>query len=58
LVDQTARALAATFPKAEVQRERAEEVLFDFDDEALPAISVMTPRTLSRDVELRQRDFQ
>jgi superfamily II DNA/RNA helicase len=43
LVDQTARALAATFPKAEVQRERAEEVLFDFDGEALPAISVMTP---------------
>ena len=43
LVDQTARALAETFPKAEVQRERAEELLFDFDGEALPAISVMTP---------------
>jgi hypothetical protein len=43
LVDQTARALAGTFPKAEVQRERAEELLFDFDGEALPAISVMTP---------------
>lgn len=43
LVDQTARALATTFPKAEVQRERAEELLFDFDGEALPAISVMTP---------------
>jgi superfamily II DNA/RNA helicase len=43
LVDQTARALTATFPKAEVQRERAEELLFDFDGEALPAISVMTP---------------
>jgi superfamily II DNA/RNA helicase len=31
------------FPKAEVQRERAEELLFDFDEEVLPAISVMTP---------------
>ncbi len=43
LVDQTARALAGSFPKADVQKERAEEVLFDFDSEALPAISVMTP---------------
>ncbi|WP_156935512.1 MULTISPECIES: DEAD/DEAH box helicase [unclassified Mesorhizobium] len=43
LVDQTARSLAKTFPNAEVQRERAEETLFDFDDEALPSISVMTP---------------
>jgi hypothetical protein len=43
LVDQTARALTASFPKAEVQRERAEELLFDFDGDALPAISVMTP---------------
>lgn len=43
LVDQTNRALAATFPKAKVQRERAEESLFDFEGEVLPAISVMTP---------------
>jgi superfamily II DNA/RNA helicase len=43
LVDQTAKALASTFPNAEVQRERAEELLFDFENEALPAVSVMTP---------------
>jgi hypothetical protein len=43
LVDQTAKALTGSFPKAEVQREKAEELLFDFDGEALPAISVMTP---------------
>jgi superfamily II DNA/RNA helicase len=43
LVDQTARALTASFPKAEVQREKAEELLFDFDGDALPTISVMTP---------------
>lgn len=43
LVDQTARALTASFPKADVQREKAEELLFDFDGDALPAISVMTP---------------
>jgi replicative superfamily II helicase len=43
LVDQTARALATTFPAAEVQRERSDELLLDFDGEALPAISVMTP---------------
>lgn len=42
LVDQTAKALATTFPAAEVQRER-EEILFDVTEEALPAISVMTP---------------
>lgn len=43
LVDQTAKALSATFPNADVQRERAEDAMFDFDDEALPQISVMTP---------------
>lgn len=43
LVDQTARALAVTFPNAEVQRERAEELMFDQEDQVLPAISVMTP---------------
>lgn len=43
LVDQTARALSATFPNADVQRERAEDIAFAFDDEALPEITVMTP---------------
>lgn len=42
LVDQTARALAVTFPQAEVERERAEDAfLVEADD--LPEISVMTP---------------
>jgi superfamily II DNA/RNA helicase len=43
LVDQTARALAASFPQADVQRERAEESLLEAESETLPAISVMTP---------------
>jgi superfamily II DNA/RNA helicase len=43
LVDQTARALAQTFRNAGVQQQRGEELLFDFEVEALPAISVMTP---------------
>jgi superfamily II DNA/RNA helicase len=43
LVDQTARALAVTFPNSEVLRERPEELLLDLKDDALPAISVMTP---------------
>lgn len=43
LVDQTARALRNTFPKADVQRERGEESIFDFDEDELPNISVMTP---------------
>jgi superfamily II DNA/RNA helicase len=43
LVDQTTRALANTFPNAEVQREILDELLFDLENDALPAISVMTP---------------
>lgn len=43
LVDQTARALRNTFPTADVQRERGEETIFDFNESALPAIAVMTP---------------
>lgn len=43
LVDQTARALRNTFPAADVQRERGEESIFDFDEDALPAVSIMTP---------------
>lgn len=43
LVDQTARALAATFPTNEITRERAEELPFDFGNEVLAVISVMTP---------------
>ncbi len=43
LVDQTARALSASFPNADVQRERVEDIAFAFDDEALPQITVMTP---------------
>ncbi len=56
LVDQTAKALSSTFPSAEVLKERAEEQIFDLDDQALPAISVMTPERclsiLSFDQEL------
>jgi superfamily II DNA/RNA helicase len=44
LVDQTATALTKTFPQAQVQRERAEEVVFSpFESEPLPGISVLTP---------------
>lgn len=43
LVDQTAKALAKTFPGAELKRERNEDLLFDFENEALSTISVMTP---------------
>jgi hypothetical protein len=43
LVDQTAKALAVTFPAAELQRERAEQSPFDVASEVLPSISVMTP---------------
>lgn len=43
LVEQTARTLGAAFRNVEVQRERAEELLFDFEVDALPPISVMTP---------------
>jgi DEAD/DEAH box helicase len=44
LVDQTATALAATFPQAQIQRERAEELLFSATEiEPLPGISVLTP---------------
>ena len=44
LVDQTATALARTFPQAQIQRERAEELLFTaVEVEPLPGISVFTP---------------
>ncbi|MFM0347891.1 DEAD/DEAH box helicase [Paraburkholderia sp. RL17-347-BIC-D] len=43
LVDQTAKALQASFPDSEVLRERADEMILDIDGDALPAISVMTP---------------
>jgi superfamily II DNA/RNA helicase len=43
LVDQTAKALATTFSKAKVQQERPDAVLFDFDGDSLPDVSVMTP---------------
>jgi hypothetical protein len=44
LVDQTASALAKTFPQAQIQRERAEELLFTAEEvEPLPGISVLTP---------------
>lgn len=43
LVDQTAKALNVTFPNAEVLQERPEELIFDFNERTLPAISVMTP---------------
>ncbi|MDP3652721.1 MAG: DEAD/DEAH box helicase [Rhodoferax sp.] len=43
LVDQTTKALAATFPNSEVLSELIEESLFNLDSEALPALSVMTP---------------
>ena len=44
LVDQTATALSKTFPQAQVQRERAEELIFSpMENEPLPGISVLTP---------------
>lgn len=43
LVDQTTKALAKTFPNAEVRREQSEISLLDFSSDALPNISVMTP---------------
>lgn len=43
LVDQTAKALAVTFPNAEVLQERPEELIFELNERMLPAISVMTP---------------
>jgi superfamily II DNA/RNA helicase len=43
LVDQTTKAIANTFPNAEVHREILDELLFDLGNDALPAISVMTP---------------
>jgi hypothetical protein len=44
LVDQTATALAKTFPQAKIQQERAEEFLFTAAEvEPLPGISVFTP---------------
>ena len=44
LVDQTATVLAKTFPRAQVQRERAEELVFSpTENEPLPSISVLTP---------------
>ena len=43
LVDQTAKALAESFPDAEVLRERDEEAVLGADSDELPAISVMTP---------------
>ena len=43
LVDQTTKALTATFPNSEVLSEPIEESLFNLDSEALPVLSVMTP---------------
>ena len=43
LIDQTAKALKKSFPTAQIQTERAEEALLDFDVEEMPAISVLTP---------------
>jgi len=43
LVDQTARTLTSSFPKADVLREREEELTFELKSDALPAVSVMTP---------------
>lgn len=44
LVEQTANALGKTFPQAQVQRERAEEIVFSpVGTEPLPSISVLTP---------------
>lgn len=44
LVDQTATALAKTFPQAQIQQERAEQSIFSpTEAEELPGISVVTP---------------
>ncbi len=43
LVDQTAKALAMAFPDTELKREQGEGILFDFEIDTLPMISVMTP---------------
>ncbi|MCW0389921.1 DEAD/DEAH box helicase [Xanthomonas sacchari] len=43
LVDQTARVLKELFPQTELQKENSSSNTFDFADEGLPAISVMTP---------------
>ena len=43
LVDQTARALDAAFPFAKVEHEHASDDPFGFEDDTLPAITVMTP---------------
>ncbi|MBB4128682.1 superfamily II DNA/RNA helicase [Xanthomonas translucens] len=43
LVDQTARVLKELFPQAELQKEKFSSSAFDFAEEDLPAISVMTP---------------
>lgn len=43
LVDQTSRTLSEAYPQAKVHRERAEDLLFDIENETLPSISVMTP---------------
>lgn len=43
LVDQTANAMAVTFPRNQVQRELSEALPFNMDEEELSAITVMTP---------------
>lgn len=43
LVDQTASAMAATFPRNQVQKELVEALPFNMDEEGLSAITVMTP---------------
>lgn len=43
LVDQTSKALAKNFPKAKVRKDQSNDNLFDFNDDELPNISVMTP---------------
>jgi hypothetical protein len=44
LVDQTATALGRTFPQAQVQRERPEELIFSpLEVEPLPSVTVLTP---------------
>lgn len=43
LVDQTARALDVTFPEAKIEREHASDDPFGYEDDSLPAITVMTP---------------
>lgn len=43
LVDQTARALDEAFPNAKIEQEHASDDAFGFEDDSLPAITVMTP---------------